>query len=335
LRVIVVVAVVAAAWAAGHWLGGRKTPLIPDSVVVDRVEPTRADAWASIDAHHGGAHAKTPAATGSSAAPLPAGPFGKNVAELRRRVDAGDAAAAMTLANGYRRCRFFTPSQNPRELEKRAEDKTVMQLGFYDQLVRKAKEKGVDTAKIPDVDAMQAYRGVLQAEVDLDTECRDADAGASKDWRAWLAKAAELGDVEARLEYWSEMVSQAKITPPDVLVRDKHDAANYLRDVLASGDWRALAATASVLEQGLYAEPDPFAAHAYYFAAAKAPTGHLDELPWLRGNGFLAGTFGNDTRMWLDARLRATAQSLTQDQRREAEQRGFDLYRRCCSGGAR
>lgn len=334
LRVIVMVAVLAAAWASGHWLGGRKTPTMAGSIVSDRVEPARVDAWTSI-AHRGGARVRAPAATASTPAPLPAGPFGGNVAALHRRAEAGDAAAAMALANGYRRCRSFTPSQNRHELEKRAEDKTVMQLGFYDQLVRKAKEKGVDPAKIPDADAMQAYHGVLKAEVDLDAECRDVDARASQDWRTWLAKAAELGDVDARLEYWSEMASQATITPLDVLVRDKQAAARYLQDALAGGDWRALAAIASVLEQGLYAEPDLFDAHAYYYAAAQGPTGHLDELPWLRGHGFAIAGFGNDTRLWLDARLRSTAQVLSQDQIRDAEQQGIGLYQRCCAGGSR
>jgi hypothetical protein len=53
---------------------------------------------------------------------LPLGPFGKNIATLKRLADTGNADAAYALAKGFRACEFFVPLKNNAEVAKRAQD---------------------------------------------------------------------------------------------------------------------------------------------------------------------------------------------------------------------
>jgi len=113
----------------------------------------------------------------------------------------------------------------------------------------------------------------------------------------------------------------------------KADAADDLDRALAAGDPRALGAIAEVFRIGYYDEPDPFMAHAYYFAASLAPNAPIETIPWT-GTGFLRLTSGNDTSTYYRRWLATTASSLDPAAVAESERIGATLYANCC-GGAR
>jgi hypothetical protein len=303
-------------------------------VQVERV--VERDPWQAVVVAHG----KRPAVRRETAAlampELPPGPFGATIDELKRRADAGDARAAGALADGYRRCEYFQPPQDQADLEKRAEDRVVFQLDLADQLIGQVKDaaakQGVELGEIPEVDSVSAYEQQLTAETDLAAACRGVDAIQAADWLSWYGRAAELGDTEAELGYWGSALSRVWLGLLDELPHRKAVAAAALQSSLSRGDWRALAAIGAITEGGYYVEPDPFFAHAYYFAALQGPNDDIAQLPWLDGGGLMRLFSGNDIHSYLAQRMRTTAAALTSAQVAEAERIGAVLYARCCTG---
>jgi hypothetical protein len=270
-------------------------------------------------------------------APLPEGPFGASVAELKRRAADGDAAAALALAKGFRDCQFYVPPKDRADLRQRVEDHTAHSLDFGDQLVnfakQHAKEAGIDPDTVKNVDTMTAYRAQLDAETELGAKCAGVDIAEARKWSDWYAQAAKLGYPEAELGYWRVVVDDAEIVPLETLREHKADAVAGLQQELARGDARALAAIAEILMAGWFVEPDPYAAHAYYFAASQMPNADMTSLPWFRG-GFSLLFTGRDTQTYFALSLRRTAASLDEQQIAASEALGAEIYARCC-GGAR
>jgi hypothetical protein len=269
---------------------------------------------------------------------LPAGPFGANVDELKRRAGEGDAGAAKALAEGYRRCESYVPPRDHANLEKRVEDGTVAQLNLIDQLVDQANEKARqrgEAKRIAEQASTPAYQAEMKAEQEMAEACDGVDTGDAKKWVDWYARAAELGDISAELGYWWVAFSQADIVPLDELQREKIAAANYVQDALSRGDWRALAAIGSILQVGYYGDPDPFLAHAYAFAASQAAVADITILPWMSGALRMRIAAGNDTQIYLQRMLQRTAMTLDPQQIAQSEQMGAALYASCCAGGPR
>ncbi|MEP7043031.1 MAG: hypothetical protein ABI843_08200 [Dokdonella sp.] len=338
-RVAVLVVVAAVCWRVGYGFGRSAAVTSTQPAAVATTVPDRRgvrDAWSSIVASHTRtnltARADARSASASQTQPeLPVGPFGAHIGELKRRVEAGDATAAKALAEGYRRCEFFQAPRDQAEIEKRAEDTTVFQLGALDQVKRQAAEQGIDVGKLADIAPLPVYRAHLQSETDKAENCRGVDTTDARAWVDWQARAAELGDADAQLGYWQAVFNRADVYPLDELRRRKEAAAAYLQQAFARGDWRALVAIGEVLEMGYFAEPDPYSAHAYYFAAAQAPSSDISVLPWISGMPFEGLEIGRDTRALLQQSLQRTAALLDAGQIALAEQSGVALFAGCCA----
>lgn len=267
--------------------------------------------------------------------PLPSGPFGAMIDELKRRAIAGDASAALALGKGYRDCEFYQPPKDQAELEQRVEDSTVQNLNLLDQVVdqvkRRAAEAGAPPPPIPHVDSMDVYHERMQTEVAEGEKCAGVVHADAEHWRGWYGQAAALGDEDAMLAYWEIAFSNEEIASLDELREEKSLAASYLERAYESGDPRALAAIASVYRAGYYAYPDPFMAHAYFFAASQAANAPIETLPWVGGGLARLGT-GSDTSTYYTFGLRQTAAELDASEIAQAEQLGATLYAQCCGG---
>ncbi|MEP7096994.1 MAG: hypothetical protein ABI748_04965 [Dokdonella sp.] len=299
--------------------------------------PAARDSWQAIVAHQALPPAPVRGDGLQLASSLPLGPFGATIDELKRRAEAGDPRAAKALAEGYRRCEFFTPPAGQQDLEKRAEDKTVNSLNFVDQIVDQVKEsatrKGIKLPAMPKIDSLSVYQQQLKTEVDLAEACRGVERADASTWRTWYARAAELGEPDAELDYWQVALANASMASLDEIPRQKDIAASALQRSLSHGDPRALAAIGAVLEYGYFADPDPFLAHAYYFAASQAPNNDIASFPWASGGVFMRLATGSDTHTYLARRLRATALPLKPAQVLESEHIGAQLFASCCTGG--
>ena len=336
-RWLVFAAAALAVWKIAYE-AGRITPAASTSVPADAMSPPARirDAWQDIVRRSVPAKvAEAPARIDRS--PLPDGPFAANIAELERRADNGDPGAAFALAKGFRACRFYTPPKDQAELQQRAEDEAVNTLSLSDQLgdfvQQKAREKGITLpAPIPKADSMKTYGAALAAETTLDANCRGVARADVDQWLTWYAKAAALGDPDAQVGYWREAFQDADITPLKDLQQMKAESAAALQQAVARGDWRALAAIGQVFESGYYDDPDPFMAHAYFFAAAQAPDQDIAVLPWMADAGIASLFSGGRTQIFLSRQLAATASSLDAEQLAQSEQLGAQLYAQCCAG---
>lgn len=267
---------------------------------------------------------------------LPSGPFGHNIPELKRLADTGDADAAYALAKGYRACEFFVPPKDSTEVAQRAEDSTVMQLNVVDQIVDQAtsaaKKQGKSIGKVPEIPALSVYQENLRASQEQIRQCADVDVNAAKDWMNWQRRAAELGNPEAELTFWLSVLQHADGLSLEDLIQDKQVAIAALQDAVSRGDPRALVAIGEVLEDGMFAEPDPYLAYAYFYAASQAPYANINTLPWV-GQGFLQLlTAGRNTQQYVQRHLDRTGSSLSAAQQLAAQQLGLDLFRKCCQG---
>lgn len=201
---------------------------------------------------------------------LPSGPFGANIAQLQERADGGDADAAAAMLAGVRRCLYYVPPADTAEIEQRAQDNTVFQLGLTDQVVAQLRQKidsaGGDATQIRGPETKPLFAANLTNETRRAAECAGAGAIGRSDVLHWLSRATDLGDLEAQLEYWREAFNA-----PEVPLGDLHKVRGRgvqgLHRALDDGDWRALAAISELLEQGYLARPDPAMAYAYGYAA--------------------------------------------------------------------
>jgi hypothetical protein len=260
--------------------------------------------------------------------PLPGGPFGPNVAALKRRTAAGDVAAARALVDGFERCRFYQPPSDGDSIARRAENDAVNGLSLGDQIVDQLKKKGVDTAAIPQPATMDVYNDALKRETALDADCRDVDHGEAEHWLDWYARAAALGDRDARIGYISEILRAAEIESYATLRQQKADAAVFLQQAFEDGDPRSLDAIAFAFRNGLYGEPDPFLAYAYDYAASLAPDADSSTLPWATGFARLA--IGPSTQRYYLSMLNASP--LDPERIEDAKALGQALYAQCCGG---
>ena len=340
LRFVLIAAAAIAIWKVAYELSRPGVPSTPAKAHIGKM-PDRAvvhDAWQDA-----GQRAKLPKVAESRTTPpmpLPEGPFGDNVAELKRRVEAGDSGAAVVLAKGLRICRYYRPPKNPEELQQRLEEITVNELGMADQLAdfvkQHAEGSGVDASKLPKLEAMQVYNEHLRTETEHADNCRGVDAADAKQWGNWYLRAAELGDADAEVTYWRVVTDQSAYLPLEELPPQKAAMEDFLQRALARGDWRALAAIGELYSQGWLAEPDPFYSHAYFFAAAQAPEVSIFELPWMGdwlGPGLGILYTGNTTHTYFSRELQRTGAELDPQQIAESEQLGVALYAQCCGGG--
>ena len=221
------------------------------------------------------------------------------------------------------------PPKDQADLEKRVENDTVTQLNLVDQIVDQVREnaraRGDATDKIPEQASLPAYRAQMKHEGQMAETCHGVDPADAKKWTDWYARAAELGDLEAELGYWHMAFSRADAVPLDVIQRDKIVSANYLQDALSRGDWRALAAISAIFGAGYYADPDPFLAHTYAFAASQSAPADITALPWMTGAIRVRIAAGNDTQTYLRWELERTASKLDSQQIAQAEQMGAAL----------
>lgn len=267
---------------------------------------------------------------------MPTGPFGASVAELEQLARAGDAEAAAALAKGFRDCEFFRPATSQEEATKRVEEATARELAFTDQLVGEVQRIAAEQGKrveIPALSTRSAMQRQLDAQSELAVRCAGVDPDAAHDWPRWVRRATELGDRDAELSYWQLVIQHADVETPDELVTDKRIALGALQDALGRGDARALAAIGETLARGEFAEPDPYSAYAYFFAAAQAPVADSSTLPWM--NMWNVLFTGGNTQGYFERKLRELDASLTAAQRLDAQQAGLALYQQCCSGTGR
>jgi hypothetical protein len=297
--------------------------------------PTQTDApntWQKIAARSKAAHNKR----GEQAAELPTGLFGSNISALRKLADAGNADAAYALAKGYRDCEFFVPPKDDSEVAQRAEDSTVMQLNVFDQIVDQVKsaaeKQGKSIGKVPEVAVQPVYQGNLRAGQEQVRQCTGVDTAIARDWMEWQRRAAELGNLEAELTYWILMVQNADVRSVEDLVQDKQVASAALQDALSRGDPRALIAIGEVLQNGWFAEADPYLAYAYFYGASQAPYANINTLPWIGQSIFAVLANGNNTQTYLQQHLDRVSASLTPAQQLAAQQLGLSLFQQCCKG---
>ncbi|HEX5124707.1 MAG TPA: hypothetical protein VFV97_15805 [Rhodanobacteraceae bacterium] len=335
-RIALVVAVAGAAWVVAYTCG-RTLSRAHALPVQDSSGAKAHDRWAELVRHDRAARPNAKPQPHASFPPLPDGPFGATIDELKRRAEAGDASAAFALADGYRDCAYYQPPKDDAELNSRVEEKTAGSLSVYDQVVdqvnERAAQNGVDPPKIPKVDTMEVYDEAMTAERAHRDRCRGVAAADARRWREWYGRAAALGDVEAQVGYWNFAFQSTSIDSLDEVRKEKADAADYLDRALAAGDARALGAIGQVFQSGYYDEPDPFMAHAYFFAASLAPNAPIETIPWT-GTGLLRLTSGNDTATYYGRWLATTASTLDPAAIAESERLGAALYASCC-GGAR
>lgn len=333
-RFALFVAAASAAWIVSYTCGRFAAPSAAPAHAESGAKPQDSrEPWAKL-VHRGNHSAKPTART--PAQPPPEGPFGATIDELKRRAETGDASAALALAKGYRECEYYQPPKDDAELDQRVEESTASSLSLYDQIVDQVKERaaqnGVDPPKIPKVESMQVYHEHMKSETEQRDRCRGVQVADARQWRDWYGRAAALGDIEAEIGYWNFAFQRASVVPLDEVRDIKADAADYLDRALAAGDPRALGAIAEVFRGGYYDEPDPFMAHAYYYAASLAPSAPIETIPWT-GTGLLRLTSGNDTASYYGRWLATTASALDPAARVEAERLGASLYASCCGGG--
>jgi TPR repeat protein len=219
---------------------------------------------------------------------------------------------------------------------KRAEDTTVTQLGVVDQIVDQVKsaaqKQGKTIGKVPEIPVLPAYQANLQASQNQVRECTGVDSNAARDWMDWQRRAAELRNPDVELTFWHSVLERADGRSLEDLVQDKQVAIAALQDAVARGDPRALMAIGEVLENGLFAEPDPYLAYAYFYAAAQAPYANIDTLPWIDHGIFQLLAVGTNTQQYVQQNLDRTSSGLSASQQLAAQQFGLALYQQCCQG---
>ena len=266
---------------------------------------------------------------------MPSGPFGPNVEILKRLAD-NNADAAYMLAQGYQDCEFFVAPKDESAAAAQAETSTVNQLSIRDQIVDQAKEaakkSGTSLGAIPDAPVQSMYEENLSAVQKQTRECAGVDKYAARDWMNWQRRAAELGNPEAELKFWQSLRQEADVRSLQDLIEDKRVAEAALRDSLSHGDARALIAMGVAFDVGLFSDPDPFSAYAYFFAASQAPFVETRTLPWIGDNIFQILSVGSNTQQYLGRNLDRIGASLSPAQQQAAQQLGLNLYRQCCQG---
>lgn len=349
--VSLVVAVLFAVWV-GYELGANRTaPLtapparksVPRSINDGAKEGTRED-WQRIVASLSTRSVpvkrspQTEAIEAQRKAALPPEPFGAHVAELEALADAGNADAAQALADGLEYCRFFVPASDEAGLAKQAEDRTVFQLGIADQLIdraRKAAEQQRKRVDIPEVPSLPVYQSNLAALKEQAQRCAGVDARTAQDrLPQWRQRAAELGNRTAELSYWKRVLERADVDSYSDLMQAKQTAALALQRAYASGDARALAAIGVTYAEGLFADPDPYRAYAYFYAASQMPDADIQTLPWM-GKGLFGEAMGRRTHEYFSWQFAQLGAALSDEQRQSAQVWGRDLYAQCCGAKRR
>jgi hypothetical protein len=267
-------------------------------------------------------------------AQLPSGAFGPNVEILKQLAD-NDADAAYMLAQGYQDCEFFVAPKDE-SAAAQAESSTVMQLGIMDQVIDQAKEAanhaGTSLGAIPEPPVQSIYEENLDAVQKQTRECAGVDKNAARDWMTWQRRAAELGNPDAELKFWQSLREDADARSLEELIQDKRVAEAALRDSLSHGDARALIAMGVAFDVGLFSDPDPFSAYAYFFAASQAPSADTSTLPWIGQNVFQLLSVGSNTQQYLQRTMDRIGSNLSPAQQLAAQRLGLTLYQQCCQG---
>jgi hypothetical protein len=211
-----------------------------------------------------------------------------------------------------------------------------MQLNFVDQIVDQAKsiaeKQSQHIDNPPQIPVTSVYQGNLSAGQEQIRQCTGVDTKVAKNWLAWQQRAAALGNPEAELTYWQLVLQRADALDLQGIVQDKQIAITALQNSLSRGDSRALAAIGEVLEDGMFAEPDPYLAYAHFYAASQAPYADMNSLPWIGGNFMSMLMWGSNTQRYLQQHLDSNGSSLNAAQQLAAQQLGADLFRQCCQG---
>jgi TPR repeat protein len=203
---------------------------------------------------------------------------------------------------------------------------------FVDQVKSAAEKQGKNIGKVPEIPVLPAYQENLRASQNQVRECTGVDSNAARDWMDWQRRAAELRNPKAELTFWHSVLERADGRSLEDLVQDKQVAIAALQDAISRGDPRALMAIGEVLEDGLFAEPDPYLAYAYFYAAAQAPYANIDTLPWIGHGIFQLLAEGRNTQQYVQQNLDRASSALSTSQQLAAQQFGLELYQRCCQG---
>lgn len=168
-----------------------------------------------------------------AAPPLPQGPFDAVRTQLEHRASAGDAQAAYRLGAVIGQCRRYQPMDDTAFARA-----VVGAAGLFRQLVGGS----------GDDDERLAIDMLLENKVRLDELCKGTDAlrrdAKAGDAARWLARAAELGDRRAMVEYadvaFEEFDDVAKMLDNAAEVARRRDRARaWLQAAREAGDTEA------------------------------------------------------------------------------------------------
>jgi hypothetical protein len=237
---------------------------------------------------------------------------------------AGDATASRWVHDALRSCERLP--QSATELEEHAEGRAKFALSVVTEIRDQARAKGEKLPDIPIPSADEVVNDEMRAELDRARRCQGLPNATPDEALQWLERSADLGDPEARLRFGMEALkAHAWQGPPTELPRIKRVMLGHLRDSLAERDPRALHVIAEIFDKGVYDEPAPESAVAYYYAFGLAHVSD-DQMPWQRPTLFRPPP----NRMAL-LRLNALARGLTPEQVAAARAKGERIYASCCS----
>ncbi len=257
-------------------------------------------------------------------APMPAVLDTTSFQEWLAAARAGDGTAARWVHDALRSCERLP--QSAEELEKSANSRVNLALSFVKEIRAQAIAKGEKVPDIPLPNTEEIVNDEMRAELDRARRCEGIPRATPDEILQWLERAADLGDPDARLRYGMEAIhAKAWLAPPSELPPIKRRLLTHLRDSLAEHDPRALQAIAEVFDKGIFAEPSPAEAYAYYHAFTRA---HVPDeaMPWLRRTFFQP-----PPNRWVKVRMGALAEKLTPEQLAAARAKGERLYASCCS----
>ena len=254
--------------------------------------------------------ATRPAVAPTFDAPLPQGPIGETYAELVRRANAGDGAAAMALARTLALCIDYTPEQRSK-----VEDSLVEFAAHSHDL------PGDDEAASSDrfVDLAMGVLDRRDAECPGIDDLGIADRAAERD--RWLALGLDLGHPAALVQEANDMLKKRYPRRTDIINHAEElralrpQAMAMLQRAAAQGEPIALLRTATAHHSGDLAERDPVAAYAYVLAYRAGPP--ASEVPQLVSDDI----------------ARRLSADLTAEQIQAAEARAAQIRARCCGEG--
>jgi hypothetical protein len=194
-------------------------------------------------------------------------PFVEVRAELERRANAGDGAAARRLGVTFAECSEYQPTS----IEQLKES---VVRGVAAGLSVKGPEGGKLTPEA-------ILRLSIANQAQLDRVCKNATnihespSEAAQLAFYWIDKAAALGDADAQAMYASQAFdlydARAALANAEEIRERKQRAVDYLQQSLAKGDALALRELSNGYSGGVLYPSDPGTAYAYLYAYSLTP----------------------------------------------------------------